>query len=75
MHIAMKAGLFAGIVALALAVTAFADGKKEEKIKLADCPDAVQKTIQDNSSGGTVTEVEKETKKDGSVVFKQNMTA
>ena len=53
---------------LAFAIPALADGK-EEKVKLADCPEAVQKTIQDNANGGTIVEIEKETNKDGTVTY------
>ena len=42
---------------------------KEEKVKLADCPEAVQKTIKEKANGGKIVEVEKETKKDGTVVY------
>jgi hypothetical protein len=56
------------VMALAAALPAFADGK-EEKIKLGDCPEAVQKTINDNANGGKIVEIEKETKKDGTVVY------
>ena len=68
----MKVGLVAGTVALALALPALAEGKegkKKEDIKLADCPAAVQQTIKDNAGGGEVVEVEKSTKKDGTVVY------
>ena len=53
---------------LALAIPALADGK-EEKVKLADCPEAVQKTINDNANGGKIVEIEKETSKDGTVTY------
>ena len=43
--------------------------KNKEKLKLADCPAAVQQTIKDNAGGGEVKEVEKTTKKDGAVVY------
>jgi len=42
---------------------------KEEKVKLGDCPEAVQKTIKEKANGGKIVEVEKETKKDGTVVY------
>jgi hypothetical protein len=61
-------GLLAAVVMLALGSPASA-ADKEEKIKLADCPAAVQKTIKDNANGGTIVEVEKETKKNGTVVY------
>ena len=55
-------------LAFAVALPAFADGK-EEKVKLADCPEAVQKTINDNANGGKIVEIEKETSKDGTVTY------
>ena len=67
----IKVGLVAATVALALALPAVAgekEGKKAE-IKLGDCPAAVQQTIKDNASGGELLEVEKATKKDGTVVY------
>lgn len=67
----VKVGLLAGVMALALAVAwpASIVKTKEEKIKFADCPAAVQKTIKDNAASGAILEVEKETKKDGTVVY------
>jgi uncharacterized membrane protein YkoI len=44
-------------------------GGKEEKVKLEDCPQAVQKTINDNANGGKILEIEKETNKDGTVTY------
>lgn len=61
-------GVLATGVALALTLPTLA-GDKEEKVKLEDCPAAVQQTIKDNAAGGTILEVEKETKKDGTVVY------
>ena len=55
-------------VALAVAIPTLAGGK-EEKVKLEDCSKAVQKTINDNASGGKTVEIEKETNKDGTVVY------
>src|SRR5687767_15481012 len=60
-------GLLAFAVGVALAVPALAG--KEEKIKLEDCPAAVQKTIKDNANGGKIVEIEKETAKDGAVRY------
>jgi uncharacterized membrane protein YkoI len=66
----IKVGLVAATVALALALPAHAEGKKKkEEVKLADCPAAVQQTIKDNAGGGEILEVEKATKKDGTVVY------
>ncbi len=61
-------GLVAATVALSLARPAFADGKEEE-VKLEDCPAAVQKTIKANAGDGKIVEVEKETRKDDTVVY------
>jgi len=72
-----KISLLAAIVALGLAVPAFADEgkeKNEQDIALTDCPAAVQQTINTNAVGGKVTEVEKETKKDGSIVYEADVT-
>jgi hypothetical protein len=44
-------------VALALSTLAFAD----EKVQWPDVPPAVQKTITENTSGGIIEEIEKET--------------
>ena len=63
----MTVGLLAS--ALALIAPGIALGGNEQKIDLADCPAAVQKTIKDNANGGTIVEVEKETKKDGTFVY------
>src|SRR5574340_1030473 len=48
-------------VAMAFAASSFA-GEKEEKIQWSSVPAAVQKTITENSGGGKVEEIEKETK-------------
>ncbi len=64
-----KFSLVVAVVALALTLPVFADDDKEEEVKLADCPAAVQKTIKENAGTGQVLEVEKETEKDGTVVY------
>jgi hypothetical protein len=61
-------GLIVATALLAPAWPAFSAGR-EEKVKLEDCPAAVQKTIKDNAGSGKIVEVEKETKKDGTVVY------
>ena len=43
-------------------------GENKEKVTLTDMPPAVQKTIQDNLAGGTVTETAKEAK-DGKTYY------
>jgi len=57
-------GLLAMAIGLALAVSGCTEGKKEVTLKFADCPAVVQKTILVQFS-----EVDKETKKDGRVVY------
>lgn len=69
MSIQLKTTFLCGGVALALLVPALAGEKNKDHIKLADCPAAVQQTIKDNAGGGEVKEVEKTTKKDGTVVY------
>jgi uncharacterized membrane protein YkoI len=64
----MKLSILTAVLALGLILPALIYAK-EEKVKLADCPEAVQKTIKDKANGGTIVEVEKETKKDGTVVY------
>jgi len=64
----MTHGLLALAVGFALAIPALAGGK-EEKVKLEDCPAAVQKTIKDNANGGKIVEIEKETTKNGTVLY------
>ena len=62
----LRFGLLAAAVMLAQVLPTAA---KEEKVKLSDCPAAVQKTIKDQAEGGKILEIEKETKKDGTVVY------
>ncbi|MCI0746747.1 MAG: hypothetical protein L0Y58_15200 [Verrucomicrobia subdivision 3 bacterium] len=62
----VKAGFIAAAIMLAQPLSALA---REEKVKLSDCPAAVQKTIKENANGGKILEIEKETKKDGTVVY------
>jgi uncharacterized membrane protein YkoI len=69
-HIAR--GLLALAIGLALAIPALADSN-EEKVQLKDCPDAVQKTIKQEAGEGTIVEIEKETKKDGTVVYEADV--
>ena len=40
------------------------ENENKQKVEMRDLPTAVQKTIQDNLGGGTVTETAKETKGD-----------
>ena len=62
-------GLLALAVGLVLAVSGCSEGKKEVTLKFADCPAAVQKTIIDHAGGVQFPEIDKETKKDGRVVY------
>ncbi len=62
-------GLLALAIGLALAVSGCTEGKKEVTLKFADCPAVVQKTILDHAGGVQFSEVDKETKKDGRVVY------
>jgi uncharacterized membrane protein YkoI len=62
-----------GVTALVGVVFAEKEGKEnEQKIALTDMPAAVQKTIQDNLGGGTVTETAKETEK-GKTVYQAHV--
>src|SRR5687768_2018119 len=63
-----KRGLLAALLAVALSLPVLVYAK-DEKVRLEDCPEAVQKTIKDSAKGGRIVEVEKETKKDGTVVY------
>ena len=62
-------GLLTLVIGLVLAVPGCSDGKKEVGLKFADCPAAVQKTIIDHAGGVQFPAVDKETKKDGRVVY------
>ena len=62
-------GLLALAIGLALAMSGCTDGKKEVALKFADCPAAVQKTIIDHAGGVQFSDVDKETKKDGHIVY------
>ena len=62
-----------GVTAFVGVVYAAKEGKEnEQKIALTDMPAAVQKTIQDNLSGGTITETAKETEK-GKTVYQAHV--
>jgi hypothetical protein len=62
-------GLLALAIGLIMAVSGCTESKNEVTVKFADCPAAVQKTIVDHAGGVQFPEVDKETKKDGSVVY------
>src|SRR5262245_15711405 len=62
-----------GVTALAGVVyAAEQERENEQKIALTDMPAAVQKTIQDNLGGGTITETAKETK-EGKTVYQAHI--
>jgi len=62
-----------GVTALAGVVYAAGEEKEnEQKIALSTMPPAVQKTIQDNLGGGTITETAKETK-EGKIVYQAHI--
>ncbi|MDP2138589.1 MAG: hypothetical protein Q8J74_12140 [Candidatus Didemnitutus sp.] len=63
------AGLLTLVIGLALAMPGCTEGEKEVTLKFADCPAAVQKTMIDHANGVQFTEVDKETGKDGRVVY------
>ena len=63
------AGLLTLVIGLVLAAPGCNEGKKEVSLKFADCPGAVQKTIIDHAGGLQFPTVDKETKKDGRVVY------
>ena len=62
-------GLLALVIGLVLTVLGCTERKEEVGLKFADCPAAVQKTIIDHAGGVQFPEVDKETKKDGRVVY------
>ncbi len=57
------------VIGVALAISGCSEGKKEATLKFADCPAAVQKTIIDHADGVLFPEIEKETKKNGRIVY------
>lgn len=57
------------MIGLAFAAAGCTESKKEIELKFADCPAAVQKTIIDHAGGVQFPEVDKETKKDGRIVY------
>ena len=62
-----------GVTALAGVVNAAKEGNEnEQKIALTDMPAAVQKTIQDQLGGGSITETTKEMKK-GKTVYQAHV--
>lgn len=62
-------GLLPWVIGLALTGSGCTEGEREVTLKFADCPAAVQKTISDQANGVQFTEVDKETGKDGRVVY------
>ena len=49
------------------------DEGKEIKIKFTECPPAVQKTLMRESFGARITSVDKETRKNGKVVYEADV--
>src|SRR4029079_12292331 len=69
MHKALVLSL-AGMLALGGATTAFAHvGDQEEAVTMAELPEAVQTTIKKQANGAKVKKIEKETSKDGTVIY------
>jgi len=66
-HPSLIIGLLSG-----LAVSALAKEEDEQTVDWKDVPAAVQSTITTNANGGTVTEIEKETKK-GKLVYEADV--
>jgi hypothetical protein len=58
-------------IALAIAMFSFgcAADKKEAKLPFSDCPVLVKQVMSDHAEGAVFTEVEKETKKDGTIIY------
>lgn len=61
-------GILALAIALLLAVTGCSDGKKE-KLMFADCPIVVQKAFDNHAGALPFSEIKRETKKDGRVIY------
>lgn len=77
----MKKSLFAfTLAALLLSSQVFAEekaAKKEDtevKVEIKDLPEAVSNAVKAAQPGGTLVEADKETKKDGSVVYEVDVT-
>jgi hypothetical protein len=62
-------GLAGAIVLMASISAIRAEEGNEVKVKFADCPAAVQKTITEQAGGAKVETVDKETGKDGKVTY------
>ena len=68
-RIILAISVLIGLAAIGAVVYAGMDKEEnEQKVAMTELPAAVQKTIQDNLGGGTVTETEKETK-DGKTYY------
>jgi uncharacterized membrane protein YkoI len=60
----------AGTLFLGGSANAFADiGSKEQKMTMAELPPAVQETIKKQANGAKIEKIEKETAKDGTVIY------
>lgn len=49
------------------------DEGKEVKIKFSEAPEAVQKTLTEQAAGQTIKTLDKETKKDGKIVYEADV--
>lgn len=70
------AALLAGALCLVVAGVLAADkdeDEDEQEITLDQCPEAVQKTLNEQAQGGVIDEIEKETE-DGEVVYEAEIT-
>src|ERR1700722_11696244 len=68
-RIILAIAVIIGLAAIGAVVYAGMDKEEnKQKVAMTELPAAVQKTIQDNLGGGTVTETEKETK-DGKTYY------
>ena len=65
----LGSALLALTIGVALAVTGYCGDKSDSKVKFEDCPAAVQKTITDHAGGVQFSKIEKETKKDGRIIY------
>jgi len=65
----ISSALLALTIGFALAVTGYCGDKDDSKVKFEDCPAAVQKTFTDYAGGVQFSKIEKETKKDGRVIY------
>ena len=66
----LAAVLSLGVLGGGVALSARAQEEgMEVKVKLVDCPEAVQKTLKEQAGGSKIESVDKETSKDGKTVI------